>query len=218
MSKSSANVPLLIVGTGPEAREALEIANRMDVLVYGYIATQPLADDASREINDILIISELGTEEANLLFDEQNLKLLIAEGNLARRQEVVEQLKASHKDKIENLIHPDCSISPYAKLGTGCLFNAWTTIGPNVLLGSYNYLGSKVTIESDAQIGDFCTINSGVVIGKGASIAAECYIGHGAIIGSEVIVGEGALIAAGSVVFSDVEEGATVFGNPAQAK
>ena len=102
------------------------------------------------------------------------------------------------------------------------------SVGTNVGVGAYCVLGH-------ADIGDRTRIAGGVQILSGANqhrrnaegrvtdeggimrrlkIGSDCWIGASAIIMADL--GEEVTVAAGSVVFQDVQSGATVAGNPSR--
>jgi len=91
-------------------------------------------------------------------------------------------------------IHSQVFIPEYSVLED----NAW--IGPNVVLTNAKYPASR-----DAKMN-----LKGPLIRNGAKIGANSTILPG------VVIGKNALIGAGSVVVSDVSDGAVVAGNPAK--
>lgn len=206
--------PILIVGTDAEARIALEIADQLDVLVFGFLTEEP--EEVSKEINDILVVAELGKKDADTLLNDANVKVVIAATKPQDRRDLAEALKGT-KPEVITFVHPTSTVSQHARLEKGCLVNAHTSIAPNVLIGEHTYLGAHVSIDVDTEIGDYCTINDGVRIGRGCFVEEEAYLGHGAVIFPGVKVGHKAMVAAGAVVLQDVPEEASVVGNPAQA-
>ena len=205
--------PIIIIGTGPLGRIALEIANSLDVLVYGFLTDEE--EFQSQEINDILVVSNLGSKDSNILLNDENVKVIISEYDIDQRKHLVAYMK-EFKPELISLVYPNAVISPFAKVGRGNLINAGCIINPNAMVGSFNVFDSRVTIEPDVGIGDYCTLQSGVIIGKGVQIHDEVQIGIGAVIYPGVHVGKKAIIGAGSIVMRDVAPEITVFGNPAQ--
>ncbi|MEZ4829476.1 MAG: NeuD/PglB/VioB family sugar acetyltransferase [Bacteroidia bacterium] len=206
--------PVIIIGTGPEAKAALDIANALDVVVYGFLTDDDEA--VSREINDILVIAKLGNKDSDTLLEDENIKLVVASRDIEQRQNLVKYLNLK-KPEIINLIHPFNSISSYAKIGKGNLIYPGAIVHANAMIGSYNLIETGVSVDMDVQIGDYCTLQTGARIGREVMIGKEVLVGMGAMIHPGLNIGEGAMIGPGAVVLSDVEAGDTVFGNPAKS-
>ncbi|WNJ21457.1 DapH/DapD/GlmU-related protein [Pontibacter sp. G13] len=206
--------PILIVGHEAEARLALEIANSLDVLVFGFLTDD--SDMMSREINDILVVAEMGSKDQNTLLSDEHVKWVVAEADSSTRRDYVDQIKGNKADTV-NLMHASFVGSEFAKMGKGNILGAQTVLEPNAEIGDFNWIDARCYIGPDVQMGDFCTLQAGALIGKGAELEDDVFVGIGAVIHPGVKVGKGAMVAAGSIVLRDVEEGASVFGNPAEA-
>ena len=212
MEKSK--IPVIIVGANAEGRIVLDIANLLDVLVYRFISDEEKY--VLQELNDTLVVSQLGNKDSDTLLSDENVKVVLAERSIPRRKKLVKALKKFPAELI-NAIHPASQISPYAKLGRGCIISHGVVIQANAMVGSFNLIETYTSIEPDAVVGDYCTIQSGVRIGREAQIGDEVFIGSGAVIQAGVHVGSNAVVGAGAVVLLDVEPESTVFGNPAKS-
>ena len=84
--------------------------------------------------------------------------------------------------------------------------------------------GFGIVINPNASIGEGTYIQHGVTIGamddkkniEAPKIGCNCYIGAKAIIIGGVFIGDNAKVGAGAVVVSDVPEGTTAVGVPAE--
>lgn len=204
---------LIIIGTGADARQALDIANDLDILVYGFFTDNK--EKALEEMNDVLILDELGGSQAKELLEDDSIEFLVAESDIEKRKEFTEQIKA-FKQRQAVLVHPTATVSPYSKLGHSMIIHPNVVIGPNAFVGSYNILHNGVSIAPDVIIGDNCTFSAGVKIGREVAIEGDVFVGMGAIIHPGVQISSGAMIGPGAVVLTNVGEGKTVFGNPAR--
>lgn len=114
------------------------------------------------------------------------------------------------------MIHKTARIGNNVHLGKGCLVGAFTTIAADAYIGDYNFIQSNMIIGHDAVIGDWNRIDSHVMIIGGIHIGNENMIHSAAVINHEVTIGNNCHIGACSFVTRNVEDGWTVFGNPAR--
>jgi len=212
---SEKKLPILIVGTGAEARIANDIANELDILVYGFITTEE--SELRKEMNDILVVAEMGSEDSDTLLDDKNIKIVVAELDLEQRELLTDQV-ATHSSELINLTHPSASFSFFASMGKGNILLPGAVVLPNAEIGDFNWFGAHASVGADAVIGDYCTLQDGVRVGEGAVLERHVSVGAGAIINKGVKIGEKVMIAPGAVVMTDIPDGSMAFGNPAQVR
>jgi len=115
-----------------------------------------------------------------------------------------------------NLIHKTARLGTNIKLGKGNFIGAYTTIAANASIGNYNFIQSYSIIGHDVEIGNWNRIDSHVVCIGGIKIENEVMIHTSAVLNHDVIVESNSHIGACSFVTLKVEQGTTVYGNPAR--
>lgn len=205
--------PVLIFGAGTLGKVALDIFNRNNVLVYGF-----LDDDKklhNTEIGEIVVLGETD-DDGFLKIVGQKTEAFVAISNTKVKKKIVEILNERRHVMPVNAIHDRSSVSETAIIGHGNLVMANATINPYTKIGNHCIIQSGVVVDTEAKVADFVTIASGAMINAGAEIAEGAFIGSGAVIVAGMKVGKNARIGAGSVIIEDVPDNTTVFGNPAK--
>lgn len=205
--------PVLIFGAGTLGKIALDIFNRNNVLVYGF-----LDDDKklhNTEIGEIVVLGETD-DDGFLKIVGQKTESFVAISNTKVKKKIVEILNERRHVMPVNAIHDRSTVSENAVIGHGNLIMANATVNPYAKIGNHCILHSGAVVDTDAQLADYVSIGTGAMINTGAEIAEGAFIGSGAIIVMGIKVGKNARVGAGSVVIEDVPDNATVFGNPAK--
>jgi sugar O-acyltransferase (sialic acid O-acetyltransferase NeuD family) len=205
---------VVIIGTGAEGRIAADIFTAAGNVVLGFLETSEEIE--TRDLNDISVFAVAGSDESLMVLKDENIQYFVAVGEISRRQEIYEAIAGVAKRPAANAIHPGAWVSPYVAMGFGNLVNFGAAINANTTVGDNNMLHTGVIVEPDVTIGNYCTINAGARVGANVVIEDHVFIGTGAVIYPGVKLGKGCLVGAGSVVLREVDEGATVHGNPAQ--
>lgn len=129
-----------------------------------------------------------------------------------QKKKVAQMLKARGA-KFESIVSAYAKVPQDIVMGEGCFITS-ATIGCGVKLGDFVNINGSM-IYGGAQIGDYSTTTGFTVI-EDSIVGNGVFVGSKAIVTSGCRVGDGAQISAGSVVMSDVEPGALMFGMPAQ--
>lgn len=205
--------PVLIFGAGTLGKIALDIFNRNNVLVYGF-----LDDDKklhNTEIGEIVVLGETD-DDGFLKIVGQKTESFVAISNIKVKKKIVEILNERRHVMPVNAIHDRSVVSENAVIGHGNLVMANAVVNPFAKIGNHCIIQSGVVIDTDANVADYVTIASGAMINAGAELAEGAFIGSNAVIVTGIKVGKNARVGAGSVVIEDVPDNATVFGNPAK--
>jgi len=115
-----------------------------------------------------------------------------------------------------NIISPTAAISPYARLGVGCVVGGLCGIAAHARLGDFVTMVALSTIGHDAVVGDYCQISAHCDVTGHARLGVGVTLGSHAVVAPEATVDDFAIVGAGSVVVKHAPARATVFGVPAQ--
>ena len=205
--------PVIILGACGLGRIALDILQRNDIVVYGF-----LDDDKALQgqvVNDVLVLGNT-TEERYLDLIGERCDVFIATEHRAQRERMVAMLREQNQVVSINAIHPSTIIAASAVLGYGNLLNTSVSLGTDATLGNHCILHTRAAIEHGVVIKDFVQVGAGSVVGAGATLNEHVFVGAGATIVAGVEIGRAASIGAGAVVLSNVKAGEIVLGNPAK--
>ncbi|UTA67470.1 acetyltransferase [Emticicia sp. 21SJ11W-3] len=205
--------PILIFGAGSLGKITLDIFNRNNVLVYGF-----LDDDKklhNTEIGEIVVLGDTD-DDGFLKIIGQKTEAFVAIGNTKVKKKLVEILNERRKVMPVNAIHDRAVVSEEAIIGHGNLVMANAVINPFAKVGNHCIIQSGAVIDAETQVADFANIGAGAIINTNVDIAEGAFIGSGAVIVTGIRIGKNARVGAGSVVVENVADNATVFGNPAQ--
>lgn len=159
---------LLLVGAGGFGRMVAEQA----MLQYDCAFVDD-GQPVGTEICGIPVVG--GLADLRELWKEYSL-LVVGIGNNQFRAQVYEKAKAFGYT-FPNIVSPSAYISPYAKLGCGCvvLQNACVQNGASVGDGVLLNVGTEV--HCDATVGDYALIYTNSVIRTGATVGNFARIG-----------------------------------------
>lgn len=170
---------LLLVGAGSFGRMAAEQA----ALQYDCA----FVDDGQAlgaEINGVPVVGKI----CDLTKLRASYKLLVVSiGNNKLRAQVYESAKARGYT-FPNIVAPSAYISPFAKLGSGCvvLQNACVQNGAEV--GDGVLINAGTEIHCDAAVGDYAMIYANSVIRTGASVGSYARVGSNTTICNNAVV------------------------------
>ncbi|WP_412499843.1 acetyltransferase [Shewanella chilikensis] len=152
---------------------------------------------------------------SDLFADTAKLVIVVGIGNNDARLELQRKLtfKGAH---FVTLIHPNATVSRYAKIGLGSVIMANAVVNPFANIGDACIVNTSATIDHD------CVVSDGVHISPGANLAGtvivgeKSWVGIGSQIKQKISIGSNVIIGAGSSVINDIPNFQTVVGIPAK--
>lgn len=205
--------PILIFGAGNLGKIVLDIFNRNNVLVFGFLDDNKALH--GKEISEVVVLGDTD-DDGFLNIIGQKTEAFVALENNKERKKVVEMLINRRKVMPVNAVHNTAVVSENAVIGHGNLIAARTVINPYATVGNHCIMHASVIIDINTKIGDYVQIGAGAIINSEAEIEEGAFIGSGAVIISGIKIGKNARVGAGSIVVENVADGSTVFGNPAK--
>jgi len=205
--------PVLIFGAGNLGVTALDIFQRNNVVVYGFLDDKK--ELHGKEFGEISVLGETD-DDGFLKLVGQKCEACVAIGDTRVRKKLVKLLNDRRHVQPVNAIHDQAIVSSLAAIGHGNLIAAQAVVNPFATVGQHCIIQAGAVVETHATLGDFVQLGAGAVVNAGVTIEEGAFIGTGVTVIAGVTIGKNARVGAGSVVVENVEAGATVFGNPAQ--
>ena len=207
--------PLVILGTSGSAYDVLDIVGALNRQAGGWEVAGFL-DDARAPGSRYLDFPVLGAlRDATRFADSWFINVIGSDTSYRRRADIVGSTGVA-PERFATLVHPQASVSPWARLGRGVYVSFGASIGGGVITGDHVSFSPACVIGHDSVIADCALIAPGAVISGFVQVGRSCYIGAGAMIRQRLRIEDGALVGMGAVVLRDVAAGATVVGNPAR--
>lgn len=207
----------MILGTGGQGRECLDIAQAMaedgaDLTVAGFLDDQPTA--ANRELVERRGYPIMGTLET-FLKSPRRAAVCIGIGSGEIRARIDDHLRLQGIPS-PVLVHPSVTLGSAVVLGPGTVLWAGVRLTTNIRIGRHVHLNQNVTIGHDVVLEDFVSVNPVAAISGHVRLGAASTVGAGAVVLQGLQVGSRAIVGAGGVVVRAVSPHATVKGVPAK--
>jgi sugar O-acyltransferase (sialic acid O-acetyltransferase NeuD family) len=212
-------VPIIVLGTGGNAREIVETLRDIDespLVPERYECVGLLDDNEARWgqfVDGVPILGPLASarEFAHCRF----VNGIGSPANFWKRAAIVASTGLD-PDRFQTLVHPTATVARSAKLGRGVVLFQHVTVGVGAVLGDHAIVLPSSVVSHDCVVGAQTCIAAGVRISGDVRIDDACYLGSGASIRGGVRIGTGSLVGIGSVVLADVDPDTVVAGVPAK--
>jgi sugar O-acyltransferase (sialic acid O-acetyltransferase NeuD family) len=197
---------IVIVGAGGHAMVVCDSLLSASHRVLGFI------DDDPGKQGTVMLGLPVAADIASLA---PGAAVAMGIGENAARRAKFETLAAAGVAMV-SAIHPTAAISRFAAVGTGSVVMAHVVVNAGARIGVDVILNTSCRVDHHCVIGAHAHIGPGATLAGGVSVGDDTLIGAGAILIPGVRVGARCRVGAGAVVLRDVEDDATVAGNPAR--
>jgi len=201
---------LLILGAGGHAKVIAELADASGT--WQQIA---MLDDRHQLLNGTLrwpVPGAIG--QANDFFPDYS-HAIVAVGESKRRLEWLDMLAACGYC-LPVLVHPTAWVSPSVSLGEGTVVMANATVQADAILKRGCIVNTACIVEHDCRIGEGVHICPGAALGGDVTVGDRSWLGIGCSVIQGIRMGSGVMVGAGAAVVTDIADGLTVVGVPAQ--
>ena len=142
-------------------------------------------------------------------------EFIIAVGEPSARKLLFDKV-ASAGYPFATLVDETAIVSPTAKIGEGCIVYAGSIISANAVIRENCMIMFHSIIGHDALVSSCCVICPQATVGGHSTVGEQSFLGLDSSMKEGVNIGNRVIVGLGSMVFRDVEDGATVIGNPAR--
>lgn len=204
---------VVIIGGGGHASvllDALRLADAVNVL--GYVAPE-------EGLLSTMDVRWLGGDMTRSTLAARGVRHVVlgfagAKSNRARA-EAFDMWQADGFTFVD-VIHPRSTIAGQVTRGAGLQIMAGAVINPGTTLGANVIVNTNATVEHHCVIGDHAHVAPGATLCGAVVVGAGALIGAGAVAAPGTRIGAYAVVGAGTAVVRDVNDGATVVGQPAR--
>lgn len=182
---------LLVVGAGGFGRVTVEHAKKKYDCAFvddGY--------ETNTEICGVKIVGDL--KDIERLFKEYK-KLIVAIGNNDLREKIYRNAHIAGYE-FPNIIYDNVYISPFAKVGYGCVFLNNVVIQNGSIVGNGVILNPGVEIHHDSVVGDTCLLYTNSVVRTMAKIGNRVKVGSNVTISNNVVIKDDYIVEDGMTI------------------
>lgn len=195
-------------GLGREVQMLLDMLPHWDVIGF-FDDTIPVGSKVGYKLLPTLDF------EKTVINADGIFNIIIAVADPGGKEHLYNKLVRYSNVSFPTIIAPTAIVAPDAKIGEGSILGHFTTIGPNTELGKCTLMNTKSAVGHDTKIGDFCTFLSSTNISGNITIGDRCFFGDQSFVIEKRNIGNDVRVGAGSRVFTNVNDGISVFGYPA---
>lgn len=170
------------------------------------VSTEPFNNfDFARRFN---VVPKLNPKE----FEDAGFLLAVAQPELKRK------IVAENRSQWVTYIHPTATVSPFARIGRGCILTPQSIVVGDAVLGNFVFMNTNATVGHDAVIGDYSTMFPNTEVCGNCQIGEDVIMGIGSYVLPNVNLPSGTKVSAGAIVRKSIDTPTTLYGDPAKPR
>lgn len=206
--------PLVILGAGGFAREALDVVDAINALsptwnMMGFLV------DAQYGIAGTLVQNKPILGELSWLGDNPNTYVVCGVGAPEHRRALIKRI-TSFDVQFATLVHPSVVKTNWIAIGVGSIITAGCILSNHIVVSDHVHINPSCTIGHDVTLESYVSLAPGALVSGNVHVHEGAYIGTGASIIEKKAIGAWSIVGAGSTVLRDVPANSTVVGVPAK--
>ena len=207
---------LLIAGTSGLAKEAAQLARRIDPKRERWSHIRYVTHSAD-ELGMTLPFGQVELLDEELLHRSVEVDVVVGAGYPDLRRRIACKLLANPALRFPNLIHPALEIDPeLVRFGRGNMITQGTVMTCDIRVGDFNLFNWNCTVGHDAVVGSYNVVNPSAGISGRVTIGDACLLGTGARSLETLNIVSETIIGAGAVVTRSIENPGVYVGVPAR--
>jgi sugar O-acyltransferase (sialic acid O-acetyltransferase NeuD family) len=140
---------------------------------------------------------------------------VVAIGDAAVRVALLDRLRGLGYE-LPIVRHPFSAVGAGATLGEGTVVLAGAVVNAGASLGAGCIVNSGATVDHDCRLGDGVHVCPGAHLAGEVSVGTLSWLGVGCCVRQRIRIGARVTVGAGAAVVTDVRDGVTVVGVPAE--
>ena len=176
--------------------------------------------DSSKPVGTSVGASRVcGTESdlPSLITDKHVQGIVVAIGDNAVRQRVVERLRANHPSlAFPSVISTQAVVARGAVIRDACVVCHGAVIGAEAVLAEGCLVNTRASLDHNGRMEPFASLAPGVVTGGNVVIGSGAALCIGVVMVHGVSVGDGTVVGAGATVIRSLPAGVVAYGTPAR--
>ncbi len=192
---------IILIGAGGHAKSCIDIIN-----AEGKYEIIGLVDNKKKKGSKIFNYKVLGGDKILKNIRSKVKFAFLAVGQI-KTHELRKKLylKATSLGfKFPKVISPNSIISPFSKIGKGCLIAHGVKINSDTKIGINCIINTNAIIEHDVVVGDFCHVSTSSTVNGNVEIGNNSFIGSGSILKNSIKIKNNTILQMGSIVKKNI--------------